>query len=125
MYLFVQFISYNFPRPVEVCRLKVGDIDLIDKKIYVRTKNKPVKTKIIPDILIKQLTDLSKLNKNDFLFTPNKIGGEWETKENNKRDYFLLFSILQKSLPTFSAFFFVIFLIFDLHFLIPLQSFFK
>tara|TARA_R110002049_G_scaffold24588_15_gene87025 strand:+ start:12051 stop:12326 length:276 start_codon:yes stop_codon:yes gene_type:complete len=91
LYLFVQFISYNFPIPVEVCRLKVGDIDLIDKKIYVRTKNKPVKTKIIPDILIKQLTDLSKLNKNDFLFTPNKIGGEWETKENNKRDYFLLF----------------------------------
>ncbi|PQJ73587.1 tyrosine-type recombinase/integrase [Polaribacter butkevichii] len=88
LYLFVQFISYNFLRPVEVCRLKIGDIDLIDKKIYVRAKNKPVKIKIIPDILIKQLPDLSKLNKNDFLFTPNEIGGEWESKENNKRDYF-------------------------------------
>ncbi|QNM86762.1 site-specific integrase [Polaribacter pectinis] len=88
LYLFVQFISYNFLRPVEVCRLKIGDIDLIDKKIYVRAKNKPVKVKIIPDILINQLPDLSKLNKHDFLFTPNKIGGQWETKENNKRDYF-------------------------------------
>ncbi|QXP70672.1 site-specific integrase [Polaribacter sp. R2A056_3_33] len=88
LYLFVQFISYNFLRPVEVCRLKIGDIDLIDKKIYVRAKNKPVKIKIIPDILIKQLPDLSKLNKSDFLFTPNEIGGEWEAKENNKRNYF-------------------------------------
>jgi integrase len=88
LHLFVQFISYNFLRPVEVCRLKIGDIDLIDKKIYVRAKNKPVKIKIIPDILIEQLPDLSKLNKNDYLFTPDEIGGAWDTKENNKRDYF-------------------------------------
>jgi integrase len=88
LFLFVQFVSFNYLRPVEVCRLKIGDIDLIDKKLYVRAKNKPVKIKIIPDILIKQLPDLSKLNKNDFLFTPAKIGGQWETKENNKRDYF-------------------------------------
>lgn len=88
LFLFVQFISYNFLRPVEVCRLKVKDIDLKDKRIYVRAKNKPVKIKIIPDILIDQLPDLSELNKNDFLFTPNKIGGDWETLENNKRDYF-------------------------------------
>jgi integrase len=54
----------------------------------VRAKNKPVKIKIIPDILIKQLPNLSKLNKDDFLFTPTKIGGIWDTKENNKRDYF-------------------------------------
>ena len=88
LYLFVQFVSYNYLRPVEVCRLKIGDIDLIDKKIYVRAKNKAVKIKIIPDILIEQLPDISALNKDDYLFTPNKIGGIWETKENNKRDYF-------------------------------------
>jgi integrase len=88
LYLFVQFVSYNYLRPVEVCRLKIGDIDLIDKKIYVRAKNKPVKIKIIPDILIEQLPDISKLNKDDFLFTSDKIGGVWDTQENNKRDYF-------------------------------------
>lgn len=88
LYLFVQFVSYNYLRPVEVCRLKIGDIDLIDKKVYVRAKNQPVKIKIIPDILIEQLPNLTSLNKEDFLFTPNKIGGKWETKENNKRDYF-------------------------------------
>lgn len=88
LYLFVQFVSYNYLRPIEVCRLKVGDVDVSDKKIYVRAKNKAVKTKIIPDILIEQLPDLSKMNKNEYLFTPDKIGGEWETKEGNKRDYF-------------------------------------
>ena len=88
LHLFVQFVSYNYLRPVEVCRLKIGDIDLIDKKISVRAKNKAVKTKIIPNILIEQLPDISKMDKNHYLFTPDKIGGEWETKENNKRDYF-------------------------------------
>jgi integrase len=48
----MKFISYNFLRPVEVCRLKVRDLDIKDKKIYVRAKNKPVKIKIIPEILI-------------------------------------------------------------------------
>ncbi|WP_397446907.1 tyrosine-type recombinase/integrase [Polaribacter sp. R77954] len=88
LHLFVQFVSYNYLRPVEVCRLKIGDIDLIDKKISVRAKNKAVKTKIIPNILVTQLPDISKMDKNHYLFTPTKIGGEWETKENNKRNYF-------------------------------------
>ena len=86
--LFVKFISYNYLRPIEVCRLKVGDIDLQDRKLYVRAKNSPVKTKIIPEILINDLPDLSKMNKNHSLFTPFAIGGEWETAENDKRDYF-------------------------------------
>ncbi|WP_417558804.1 tyrosine-type recombinase/integrase [Mesoflavibacter zeaxanthinifaciens] len=88
LYLFVQFVSYNFLRPIEVCRLKVGDLDLVDKKIYLRAKNQPVKIKIIPDLLLKSIPDLGSLNKNDFLFTPQKIGGEWEVHETNKRDYF-------------------------------------
>ncbi len=86
--LFVKFISYNYLRPIEVCRLKVGDLDLIDRKLYVRAKNSPVKTKIIPEILIKDLPDLTSVNKNLYLFTPNQIGGEWETSETDKRDYF-------------------------------------
>lgn len=88
LYLFVLFVSYNFLRPIEVCRLKVKDLDLRDKKIKVRAKNKPVKVKIIPDILLHELPDLSKLNKEDYLFTPTKIGGEWDTEESNKRDFF-------------------------------------
>jgi integrase len=86
--LFIKFISYNFLRPVEVCRLKVGDLDIKDKKLYVRAKNKLVKIKIIPEILIKDLPDLSLMNKESFLFTPTQIGGEWIATENNRRDHF-------------------------------------
>lgn len=46
--LYIKFISYNFLPSVEVCRLKVGDLDIKDKKLYVRAKNKAVKNKIIP-----------------------------------------------------------------------------
>ncbi|MGV9003237.1 tyrosine-type recombinase/integrase [Flavobacterium sp.] len=86
--LFVKFISYNYLRPIEVCRLKVGDIDLKDRKLYVKAKNSPVKTKIIPEILIKELPDLSNLNREHNLFTPFAIGEEWLTSETDKRNYF-------------------------------------
>lgn len=86
--LFVKFISYNYLRPIEVCRLRIEDIDLIDRKLYVKAKNSPVKTKIIPEILLNDLPDLSKMDKKDYLFTPIAIGGEWETSETDKRDYF-------------------------------------
>ncbi|WP_276165474.1 tyrosine-type recombinase/integrase [Zobellia alginiliquefaciens] len=86
--LFVQFVSYNFLRPIEICRLKIGDVDIQDKKIYVRAKNKVVKIKIIPDIMINNIPDISDMNKEHYLFTPERIGGEWETDESNKRDYF-------------------------------------
>ncbi|WP_245891941.1 tyrosine-type recombinase/integrase [Polaribacter glomeratus] len=88
LYLFVLFVSYNYLRPVEVCRLKVGDIDIIDKKLYVRAKNQAVKIKIIPDILLKEIPDLSEIDKDFILFTPDTIGGLWDTIENNKRNYF-------------------------------------
>src|SRR5690606_133826 len=86
--LFIKFISYNLLRPIEVCRLKVGDIDLETKTVKFQAKNSPMKTKIIPDLLIKELPDLSKKKKGLFLFTPNEIGGEWDTALENKRDYY-------------------------------------
>lgn len=86
--LFILFISYNFLRPVEVCRLRIEDLDVVEKRIYIRAKNKLVKTKIIPDILLEQLPNLENENKKHFLFTPKGIG-EWETKnEDDKRGYF-------------------------------------
>jgi integrase len=86
--LFIKFVSYNFLRPIEVCELKIKDIDLIGKRIYLRTKNKAVKIKIIPEILINDLPDLSKYNPDSFLFTPTGFGQDWITEPNNKRDYF-------------------------------------
>ncbi|MBU2973262.1 site-specific integrase [Zobellia sp. B3R18] len=88
MRMFVQMVSYNMLRPIEICRLKVGDIDINDKKIYVKAKNKPVKIKIIPDIMLGQLPDLSQMDTEHALFTPQGFGGEWNLADNDKRNYF-------------------------------------
>ncbi|RCU58887.1 site-specific integrase [Oceanihabitans sediminis] len=86
--LFVDFIYYGFLRPIEVCRLKIGDINLIDNKMHVQAKNKLVKEKIIPKILLDKIPDLSSFSPSDYLFTKSQIGGEWEIKEGSKREYF-------------------------------------
>lgn len=87
LYLYIKFVSFNFLRPVEVCRLKVGDIDLEGKRLYVRAKNKSLKLKIIPDILIPELQHLKSLPDDYYLFTPEGPGPS-ETEEINRRDYF-------------------------------------
>jgi integrase len=84
--VFIKLISYNFLRPIEVCRLKVSDIDIVDKKIYIRAKNQPVKTKIIPDIMIKELPELTHLDPNSFFITPYGFGMEWNATETNRRN---------------------------------------
>ena len=86
--LYVKFISYNFLRPIEVCRLNIEDLDLKEKKLYVKAKNHPVKTKIIPDILVGELTDINKYDKKANLFSPTGLGKIWDIDETNKRDYF-------------------------------------
>jgi len=86
--LFVKFISYNFLRPVEVCRIKIKDINLEQKTITFKAKNKPTKIKIIPDILFKELPDLTKFDSEDYLFGRKQIGEKWNATEDNKRNYF-------------------------------------
>lgn len=88
LFLFVQFIAYNLLRPIEVCRLRIKDIDIEDKKLYVKAKNQPVKIKIIPDILLKEIPNLNKFKKEDFLFSGASIGGAWEIGETDKRSYY-------------------------------------
>jgi integrase len=86
--LYIKFISYGFMRPIEVCRLKVKDINLIDKTIQFKAKNGLLKTKIIPELLWNDLPDLSELKKESILFTPEQIGIKWDTAIDNRRDYF-------------------------------------
>lgn len=85
--LFIKFVSYNFLRPIEVVRLKVKDINLKNKTLTVRAKNKAHKTKIIPDILIYELNKLDLKNPEHYLFTPDGVG-EWERDESGKRTWF-------------------------------------
>lgn len=86
--LFIKFVSYNFLRPLEVCRLQIKDIDVINKRMYVKAKNKAVKIKIIPEKLINELPEISKFNQENFLFSRYGIGQEWEATETNRRGYF-------------------------------------
>lgn len=86
--LFIKFVSINFLRPIEVCRLKVKDLNIEQKEIQFKAKNSPLKTKLIPKLLLDDLPDLSKMNSNLDLFTPNEIGGEWDISPDNKRNYF-------------------------------------
>ena len=86
--LFIKFVSYSFIRPIEVCRLKVKDINIDTKTVQFKAKNSPLKTKIIPSILFDALPDLSKMDKESFLFTPDKIGAFWDANETNRRDHF-------------------------------------
>ena len=83
--LFIKFVSYNFLRPIEVCRLKIGDINLKDRIISFRAKNKSLKTKIIPSILIDELPDLTQFKDDEFLFNYNGLGGYWEATDDTKR----------------------------------------
>lgn len=84
--LFVKFVSYNFLRPIEVCRLQVKDIDFEGAKLNVRAKNKIVKVKIIPEILLNEIQHFKGLNPEFHLFSPN--GADfWKSTDTNKRDY--------------------------------------
>lgn len=84
--LFVKFVSYNFLRPIEVCRLQVKDIDFQGAKLSVRAKNKLVKIKIIPEILLKEITHFQNYSSDYYLFTPTGTA-YWEVSETDKRNY--------------------------------------
>jgi integrase len=86
--LYIKFVSYNFLRPIEVCRLKVGDIDIKTRTLSFVAKNSPMKTKIIPDILLMELPDLSTFDQESSLFTPEGMGKHWDIKLESKRGYF-------------------------------------
>jgi integrase len=86
--LFIKFISFNFLRPIEVCRIKIKDIDVKNRTIQFKAKNSPLKIKIIPEILWKALPDLSQFEPDDLLFSMDKIGGTWDTQLNNRRNFY-------------------------------------
>ncbi|MDT0556217.1 tyrosine-type recombinase/integrase [Patiriisocius hiemis] len=86
--LYIKCISYAFLRPIEVCRLKVKDIDLNNKTLHFQAKNKAHKIKMIPQLLLDDLGDISHLKKENVLFTPEGLGKEWVATVESRRDYF-------------------------------------
>ncbi|MDB0602124.1 site-specific integrase [Tenacibaculum maritimum] len=88
--VFVQFISYAFLRNIEVCRLRVSDIDLANNRLYVRSKTES--QAIVP--IIKELSIvIEKMNihnyrATDYLITRNEIPSVWDITESSKTDHF-------------------------------------
>ena len=85
--LVIRFVAYNFLRPVEVCRLKIKDLNLEENLVHYQAKNKPLKTKRIPSLLMQHLLkmNLSSYKKEDYLITPSGIPGEWLGSDTQRR----------------------------------------
>tara|TARA_R110002020_G_scaffold328548_3_gene544477 strand:+ start:872 stop:2131 length:1260 start_codon:yes stop_codon:yes gene_type:complete len=85
--LVIKFVSYNFLRPIEVCRIKIKDINLKESLIYYQAKNKPLKTKRIPDILLKELKEMNlhTYNKDFYLITPSGVPNIWNSSDTQRR----------------------------------------
>jgi len=88
MGLFIKFIGYNFLRPKEVVRLKVGDIDMENKLLSVFVKQGRYKTKRIPESIIEELSKYDLSKKDNFLFFKNSISGKWKRDEKGRRQYY-------------------------------------
>lgn len=88
MSLFMKFIGYNFLRPIEIARLKVGDIDLENKLLSVFVKQGKYKTKRIPDDIIESLKKYDLSNSKNLLFVRDTISGTWDRKESGRREYY-------------------------------------
>lgn len=85
--LVIRFVAYNFLRPVEVCRLKIKDLNLEEALLYYQAKNKPLKTKRIPSLLLDVLKkmNLHNYDKDSYLITPSGVPGEWEGSDTQRR----------------------------------------
>lgn len=84
--LFIKFVSYAFLRPVEVSRLKIEDINIIDKTIRIKSKT-GFQIAIIPDILLNIIPDLSKYPADSFLIGMTDFGQYWNATDVNRRNH--------------------------------------
>lgn len=86
--LFINFVSYNILRPVEVVRLKWNDLKLNENPAYleVKAKNKYLKVKIIPGFFAEQLRKIESKNPAAVVFVTNEKGIDAE--ETNRRNSF-------------------------------------
>ena len=88
--VFMQFMSYAFLRNIEVCRLKVKDIDLDAKRLFVRSKTSPLA--VVPIIgelesVIRKM-NLEKYDPNDYVITRKEKPFNWDIEDNYKTNHF-------------------------------------
>jgi len=91
LYKYTQFMIYTFLRPVEIVRIKVGDINCEKGIIHVKTKTGEEIIPIINSLkpLIKEM-GLENYNKDDLAFTNLGVPYAWdlETREESRSIFF-------------------------------------
>jgi integrase len=89
--MYSYFVSYMFWRVTEVVRLEVDDFDFKENLVRVETKTSPLKTKIIPNLIIDEIKEFIK-DKKGIIFEPD--GSDWTNMDidDRRRHYTWKFS---------------------------------
>ncbi|MCL7764436.1 tyrosine-type recombinase/integrase [Polaribacter sp. Z014] len=92
LYFFIKFVMYGFFRPVEVCRIKIKDINIDRNTISVQSKTEDATANTV--FLTKQLKetiaemDLHKFDTEYHLFSSKLEPSNWLVEDTVKRTYF-------------------------------------
>ncbi|WP_196892123.1 tyrosine-type recombinase/integrase [Aureivirga marina] len=88
---YIQFLTYSFLRPIEITRIKIGDINLKERTIKVQTKTEKISVIYIIDKLIELIEKMDIQNYPDdyYLFSKSEKPDTWiTTREKSKADFF-------------------------------------
>ncbi len=91
LFQFMKFVTYGLMRPIEICRLQVKHVDLVNNVILqAETKTERANILIIEPLRkVLEKMELHKYNSDDFLFTKEELPGLWEVKrESSKTEFF-------------------------------------
>ena len=92
LYLFIKFVMYGFFRPVEVCRIKIKDINIERNTISVQSKTEDATANTV--FLTKQLKEtitemeIQKFDAEFHLFSSKLKPSIWLADDTVKRTYF-------------------------------------
>ncbi len=86
---FIRFMGYTFLRPIEIVRLRVGDIDIKENIIRANTKTGEMNILIIDKLRELLLTwDIEKYPDNYFLFSKHGRPDPWQERKNDLSRYY-------------------------------------
>lgn len=92
LHKYLQFVTYAFFRPVEVCRIKIKDIDLASNRIFVRTKTETTSIiRIIDNLqLVLSTFEIEKYKPTNYLFSNLQTPSDWKLSSEKSRSAFFI-----------------------------------
>lgn len=98
LHLLVKFVSFVLLRPIEVCRLRVKDINFEKRVLSVKTKTKQYKSKTIPQLMLDELLHYDLSNPEAYLITKDGIAVTDESAEKRRAFFTKKYQQIRKSL---------------------------